>query len=168
MRILYLLSVWLHILAAATWIGGMLFLAFVVIPVTRQPEYRGAAAGLIEQTGKRFRWIGWICLGVLLLSGLFNLAYRGYHWADLWTGRLWRGPFGHALGIKLFLVALILLSSALHDFIIGPRTMAVWQAQPTSLEAQHLRRQASWMGRINLLLSLAVVALAVMLVRGGP
>jgi len=168
MRLLYLLSIWLHILAAATWIGGMLFLVFVVIPVTRQPEYRGAAAGLIQQTGRCFRWVGWICLGLLLLSGLFNLAYRGYSLDDVWSGRLWQGPFGRALGIKLSLVALIFLSSAVHDFFIGPRTMTVWQAQPNSPEAQRLRRQASWMGRINLLLSLAVVALAVILVRGWP
>lgn len=168
MRLLYLFFVWLHILAAATWIGGMLFLALVVIPVTRQPEYRGAAVGLIRQTGRRFRWVGWVCLGLLVLSGLFNLAYRGYVLTDLWTGRLWQGPFGQALGIKLFLVALILLSSALHDFLIGPRTMAAWQAQPNSPDAQRLRRQASWMGRINLLLALAVIALAVSLVRGWP
>src|SRR5436190_11214552 len=152
MRLLYLFSVWLHILAAATWIGGMLFLVFVIIPVTRQPEYRGAAAGLIQQMGWRFRWVGWICLGLLLLSGLFNLASRDYSLDDVWSGRLWQGPFGHTLVIKLSLVALIFLSSAVHDFFIGPRTMIIWQAQPNYPEAQRLRRQARWMGRIHLLL----------------
>jgi copper resistance protein D len=168
MRLLYLFSVWLHILAAATWIGGMLFLVFVVIPVTRQPDYRGAAADLIQQTGQRFRWVGWICLGLLLLSGLFNLGYRGYSLNDLGSGRMWQGSFGHVLGIKLALVAVIFLSSAAHDFFIGPRTMAQWQSQPNSADAQRLRRQARWMGRVNLLLSLVVVALAVVLVRGLP
>jgi putative copper resistance protein D len=168
MRFFYVLSVWLHILAAATWLGGMLFLALAVVPLLRRPEYQGIAAPLVHWLGVRFRWVGWICLGLLVLSGTFNLIYRGYGWDDVWSGRLWQGPFGQALGIKLFLVAVILVLSAVHDFRIGPRATALWQANPASAEARRLRRQASWIGRLNLILALIVVALAVILVRGWP
>ena len=168
MKALYLLSVWLHILAAITWIGGTLFLVLVLVPVIRQREYQGIAATLIQRTGARFRWVGWVCLGLLILSGTFNLAYRGFGWADVWSGKLWRGPFGQTLGIKLLLVSVILILSALHDFVIGPRATAVWEANPGAPEALRLRRQAGWIGRINLLLALIVVAFGVMLVRGRP
>jgi len=168
MRALYLLSVWLHILAAATWIGGMIFVAVVLIPVTRRPEVHSVASSLVHWTGVRFRLVGWICLGLLILSGVFNLAGRGFRWADLWTGRVWTSSFGQTLGIKLILVALILLASALHDFVIGPRATALWQENPASQEALRLRRRAGWLGRINLLLALGVTALGVMLVRGFP
>ncbi len=168
MRGLYLLSVWLHVLAATIWLGGTIFLALVLVPITRRLEYRGIAGSLIHQVGVRFRLLGWICLGLLVVSGILNVAYRGFGWADLWSGRLWQGPFGRALGIKLLLVALILLLSALHDFFIGPRATILWQTQPTSPATQRLRRQAGWIGRINLLLALVVVALGVILVRGWP
>ena len=168
MRIFYLLSVWLHILAAVIWIGGMVFLALVLIPVTRQPEYRDVAVSFIRRTGVRFRWVGWGCLGLLLLSGTFNLAYRGFGWADLGSGRVFQGPFGRILEVKLVLVAVILLASAWHDFVIGPRATALWQVNPASPKAGRARRQASWLGRINLLLALIVVALGMVLVRGGP
>lgn len=168
MKALYLLSVWLHILAAIIWIGGMGFLVLVLVPVIRRPEYRGIFGELVHWTGVRFRWVGWICLTLLVLSGTFNVAYRGFGWDDVWSGRLWRGPFGRALGVKLFLVAMILLLSALHDFVIGPRATAAWQEDPTSPVARRLRRQASWIGRMNLLLALIVVAFGVMLVRGWP
>ncbi len=167
MRALYLLSVWLHILAAITWIGGMVFLVLILVPVIRRPIYHGIASDLIQQAGRRFRWIGWICLGLLILSGTFNLAYRGFGWADLWSGRLWQGPFGRTLGIKLLLVSAILVLSVLHDFVVGPRAMVVWRANPGSPEALRLRQQAGWIGRINLLLALVVIALGVVLVRGG-
>lgn len=168
MRTLDLLSVWLHILAAMIWLGGMIFLVLVLVPVTRRPEYRGLAGSLIHWTGVRFRWVGWICLALLVLSGLLNLAARGVTWADAWSGQLWQTSFGRALGIKLILVAVILILSALHDFAIGPRATAAWQANPSSTETLRLRRQATWIGRINLLLALLVLVFAVILVRGWP
>jgi len=167
-KVLYLLSVWLHLLAAIVWIGGMLFLVGVLVPATRLPEYRSVAPGLIQWTGRRFRLIGWTCLGLLILTGAFNLAHRGFGWGEVWSGRLWEGPFGHTLGVKLLLVAFILLLSALHDFVVGPRATALWQENPGSPEALRLRRRAGWIGRLNLVLALIVVALGVMLVRGGP
>jgi uncharacterized membrane protein len=162
----YPLFVWLHLVAAAVWIGGMVFLALVVVPIIRRPEHQQIAVSLISQTGRRFRWVGWGCLIVLLLSGTVNLAYRGFGWADAWSGHLFTGFFGHTLAIKLFCVVLILLLSAVHDFVMGPRATAVGQATPNSPEAIRLRRQVSWIGRVNLLLALAVVALGVLLVRG--
>ena len=42
MHALFVLSVWIHILAAATWIGGSLFLVIVLVPTTRELD------GLIE------------------------------------------------------------------------------------------------------------------------
>lgn len=154
----------------------MIFLALVaacaplsgVVPVTRRPEYRMAAPELIHRTGMRFSVLGWICLGLLVLSGVFNLAYRGVTWAMLSSAVFWEGPFGRALGFKLLFVTAILGLSAAHDFYIGPRAAALWQSQPNSPEAIRLRRHASWIGRINLLLALLVVAFAVMLVRGWP
>ncbi len=167
MRTLYLLSLWLHILAAAVWVGGMIFLALVLVPALHRPAYRSTAQRLIHETGLRFRFVGWTALALLLLSGTLNLAFRGYTRDDLWTGRLWQGPFGRTLAVKLILVALILAVTALHDFVIGPRASARLMEDPDSPEARHLRRRASWIGRLNLLLSLLVLALAVALVRGG-
>lgn len=167
MRTLYLLSVWLHILAAAVWIGGMLFLALVLVPALRRPTYRGTAQRLIYETGLRFRAVGWTALALLVLSGVFNLTFRGYTWDDLWAGGLWQGPFGRTLALKLVLVAFILALTALHDFVLGPRASARLMEDPDSPEARRLRLRASWIGRLNLLLSLLVLALAVALVRGG-
>lgn len=167
MRTLYILSVWLHILAAMIWLGGMLFLVLVLVPVLRRQEYRGVAGGLIHWTGVRFRWVGWVCLGLLLASGILNLGFRGFTWQDLWTGRLWQGPFGRALGIKLLLVAVVFLLSVLHDFVIGPRATTLWQRDPEAIETRRLRRTASSIGRLNLVLGLIIVLLGVFLVRGG-
>ncbi len=150
-----------------TWLGGMLFLTLVLVPVVRRSEYQRLSGGLFHWVGVRFRWVGWICYGLLVLSGTINLIYRGVTWDAVTSLAFWTGPWGRTLGIKLLLVAVILLASAYHDFVIGPRSTAVSRANPGSPESQRLRRQASWAGRFNLVMGLIVVLLAVMLVRGG-
>lgn len=165
---LYVASVWLHILAAATWVGGMIFLITVLVPVLRHPELRPQAAELISRTGMRFRLVGWVSLVILVVTGSFNLIQRGVGWNALSSAELWNTAFGRALAIKLALVALILCASALHDFVIGPRAARLWERDPDSVRVRGWRRTASWMGRANLLLALAVVAMAVILVRGWP
>jgi putative copper export protein len=72
---------------------------------------------------------------------------------------------GCFLLVKLGLVAAILALSGLHDFWIGPRASRA--LREGSAQAGRWRAQATWLGRINLLLSLGVLALAVLLVRGG-
>jgi len=72
---MYFLSVWIHILAAAVWTGGLIYTAAVVVPFAlshpveeRQRILRGLA--------RRFRWIAWGSIGVLILTGIGNLVLR--------------------------------------------------------------------------------------------
>lgn len=164
---LHLVFVWLHVLAAAVWIGGMVFLALVMVPVVRRAEYRPHAPRLVHLTGTRFSRVGWACFVVLVLTGMGNLYFRGIGWAAVLNAGFWASPFGMILGVKLLLVAVILHLSAWHDFRVGPRATAAWEADPTDPEALRLRRMASWAGRVNLVLALIVLALAAALVRGG-
>ncbi|MBI2847316.1 MAG: DUF4149 domain-containing protein [Chloroflexi bacterium] len=167
MRVLYFLLVWLHILAAVAWIGGMVFLTVVLVPVLRRPEFQSVVASLFHRTGVRLRWAGWIALILLAISGLFNLVYR-VGWSGIVNVQFWQTPFGTAFGIKLIPVAIILFLSIVHDFVIGPRSTALWMSKPFSPEALTMRRVTSWIGRVTLLLALVVVALAVVMTHGWP
>lgn len=162
---LYLFSVWLHILAAMVWVGGMLFLVFVLVPVLRGSATPQEAARFVRATGLRFRSVGWVALCVLVATGFSNIFLRGISPADLVSGGFWSSGWGHVLGVKLVLVAVVLILSLVHDFRVGPRASTALAANPTSPEALKLRKAASWMGRFNVLLGLAIVALGVVLAR---
>lgn len=163
----YLLSVWLHILAAVTWIGGMFFLVLVVVPSLRKGD-RAIATKLLGESGKRFRTVGWTCFAIVLVTGTFNLWARGVRLHDFFD-RMWLGsPFGKAVVVKLSIFAIVLALSAVHDFSIGPRAVAELERDPSSHVSAALRRRASIMGRINALLALALVAMGVIIVRGWP
>src|SRR5690606_27326017 len=120
MRSLYLLSVWIHILAATVWIGGMLFLVLVVVPWLRKGS-RSDVAVFLRETGERFRSVGWACFVVLLISGTFNLWIRGVQLSDFGRAEWLQSPFGMMVVVKLCAFLLVLIVSMVHDFLVGPR-----------------------------------------------
>ncbi len=164
--ILYALSVWLHIVAAAAWVGSMIFFAAVAVPVLRRDEVRTAAPRLMRLLGARFRVLGWAALLVLVATGVSNLYFRGIRWAALVDADFWASSFGHALACKLALVALVLVATAAHEALTGKRAVDSLERDPSSREAVRARRMASWIGRLVLLASLAILFFAAALVRG--
>ena len=167
MHALYLVSVWIHILAAMVWIGGMAFLVLVVVPWLRSGK-RAEAAAFLRETGERFRNVGWTCFVVLLLTGSFNLWVRGVRLSDFARPEWLQSSFGKTILVKLGVFVLVLVVSLAHDFVVGPRATRAIAADPHSTEARRQRRHASVLGRFNVLLALVLVALGVMLVRGVP
>lgn len=167
MRWIYLISVWLHVMAAIVWIGGMLFLAMVVVPWLRTGD-RARAGVVLRDTGRRFSRIAWVCFALLFGTGLVNLAVRGVRPADLVDAQWLATPFGLAIGLKLLLFVVVLGLSVFHDFRLGPQATAALARDPRAPEAERLRRIASRMGRVNALLALLLVALGVVVVRGWP
>jgi len=166
MRVLYLFSVWLHVIAAIAWVGGILFLILVVVPWLRAGR-RELAGAFLRETGGRFLPVAWVSFAVLLITGSFNLYVRGVRPGDLVDAAWLATPFGRAVVLKLVLFGSILVVSAVHDFGVGRQAAAAMEADPRSGKATRLRRRASLLGRLNALLALAIVLVAVMLVRGG-
>lgn len=161
----YLISVSLHLLAALLWLGGMLFLAVVGAPVLRRVEPPELRARLFRRIGERFRTVGWIAIAVLVATGIANLHFRGLlRWEVLGDGAFWAGSYGRALGWKLVLVAAMVSVSAVHDFVEGPRAARHPPGTPAALAA---RRRSARLARVNALLGIVLVFVAVRLARGG-
>lgn len=164
----YIFVTTLHVLAAMVWIGGAAFLGMVLIPVVKRPEYRAQAAELIQVSGRKFKHIGWSCLLILIVTGVANMHYRGMLAGTEASTAMWRGTFGQLLGMKIVLVTVVLLLSLYHDLFVGPKAVRLWKDDPESEAAQRVRKLAGWIGRVTVLLGIAITALAVMMVRGRP
>lgn len=160
---LYHLNVFLHLLAAMLWLGGTFFLALVGAPVLRAIEPPELRQRLFHVLGERFRAVGWVAIAVLLVTGTLNLWYRGWlTWALFRSNLFWSTRTGHALAVKLICVALLVIGSAVHDFILGPKAGRVPAGSP---EALRYRRQAAWLARFNAVVGLVLVGAAVWIVR---
>lgn len=162
----YFLNVTVHVLAAMLWLGGMMFLGLVGAPVLRAVEPAALRQQLFQALGLRFRAIGWWAIGVLIVSGIANLHFRGWlRWEGiLGEGAFWRSAAGHALGFKLGCVTVMLAVEAVHDFALGPMAGA---AEPGSPRALELRRHAALLARFSAIVGVLVVIAAVRLARGG-
>jgi putative copper resistance protein D len=161
---LYYLNVTIHVLAALLWLGGMFFLAVVGAPVLRKVDPPELRARLFNQLGLASRNVGWAAIGVLILTGVANLHFRGLlRWAVLGNASFWSTRYGTTLAFKLSAVLIMIVVSAVHDFILGPRA---YSAAGTPA-AGRWRRWSSWLARVNAVVGVLLVYFAVRLARGG-
>jgi copper resistance protein D len=106
-----------HVLSATVWVGGTVFLVAVAVPYARSlgPDKRTEIASAI---GRRFRPVAWTAMAGLVASGLYMLQKLGYLEPDALSGT----SGGRLMMAKLGAVAVLIVLSAVHDFVLGPRT----------------------------------------------
>ena len=150
----YYISVWLHIVGAAFWIGGMLFLPFVLLPgIKNNPDRKN----LLMATGLKFRFYGYIVLATILITGLLNISLRGISFSlDFFI--LTR--YGQLVELKIILFVLMITISLMHDLIVGKKAIE-------QMENQNIKLIARWTGRLLLLISLIMAYIGVIISRGA-
>ena len=172
---MYQAAVFIHLASAIIWVGGSLFLALVLIPVMRRfapapGETPTLPPDLLGLIARRFRLISWICIALLVATGLYILPTRyGIGFAEFFS---LGGHFVANLQIKVGLVAIVIWLSVIHDFIIGPLTGRLLDEMRAGAEPPGylplLRRCVIWIARINVLLMILIGIVAVTMTRGTP
>jgi putative copper export protein/mono/diheme cytochrome c family protein len=115
-----------HLLAAGTWIGGLVVLAVLFGTANRAAD--SAWLGIMADATRRFSLIGFVCVGTLLATGLIN------SWFLVGTLPALIGTdYGHLLLIKISLFALMVGLATINRFRLMPRISA----------AAHRRKAAS-------------------------
>ena len=102
----------LHVLAATVWVGGQITLAALV------PALRAAGAEIPRTAARAFNRVAWPAFGVLLLTGVWNVAAEG----DRGTA------YQHTLVLKYLLVAASGVTAFLHARAGSRAAMAVFGA----------------------------------------
>lgn len=135
--------VWLHVLAAAVWVGGLFYASHLVVPALA----RGERADLALL--RRARASAWAAVALLVLTGLENLRHA--RWDSGW------------LVAKLALVLVLLALAAHRDFALVPQASRdVEQGVAPDRALAGLR----WLDRGLLLVAAAVLLLGVGVARG--
>ena len=157
---MYLTMVILHVFAAVSWIGGMIFLSLVLAPLVRGRKAAPEFMALFRSAALRFRPLVWVAMAILLVTGPMLLSHRGL---SVMAPAAWPG----VMMVKLVLVGLLFFLTLLHDLVLGPRVShvgAIPESQRTAGE-QVIFKTARWLPRLSLLIGLAVVMVATILAR---
>jgi copper transport protein len=100
------LADWVHLGAAAIWVGGLVSLALCVWPLA--PELR-------RRSFARFSRLATVLVALLVAAGVYLSILRLPHVNDLWTE-----SYGRVLLVKLGLVALALAWGGFHQLVVKP------------------------------------------------
>ncbi len=152
--------VWIHLLAAMVWIGGMVFLSVVLVPVLKRDGAFAQYALLFRTVAYRFRAVVWGAMGILVATGLTLAAGRSI---PLMDPSRWPTIFAAKIGLVTLLFTLTLL----HDLVVGPRvrrSLGIPEAERSARD-RVLLRYSVLVPRISLLVALLVLLLAVVLAR---
>jgi copper transport protein len=117
-----------HNLAASLWIGGVVYLAFVVVPAVKRSQTDGyAKASLLSLIIPRFSTIPVVILGIIVITGPFLLYLLEPNLA-LTLASL----YGKALIAKLILAAVMIGIGAYNQMIIQRDNLKVVLVAPTA------------------------------------
>jgi len=109
------LADFLHLLATAFWIGGILFIGCCYLPLLRTSSPTEQAGSLMTVLPA---YSPWALVGVVLMAitGPLSATIRLSGWNQFFTTL-----YGQALIVKILLVGALLLTSAFHTFLLRPR-----------------------------------------------
>ena len=148
-----LLILWLHVVSAVVWIGGLAYQSHVLLPLAR----RGEVATFAE-AARRARPVTWTAICVVVLTGFYNITQLG--------------PMDRVAqtGAGLMVVGKFILVIALAA-IMGQRDFAqlalLQGALASNADPHPALRSIARMDRIVLLVALVVIYLGLAISRAS-
>lgn len=143
---------WLHILAATVWVGPQVFLFAAAVPAVRTIEDAKERARVMRLITTRFGYLAWGAMLVLVVTGIGNM-YEHDEDIDFLFDRNW----GTIFEVKMTLVILTVILTAVHSFVIGPRMLAMQESVVAEAQIASMRRVSIIISAVNALLALGIL-----------
>ena len=158
------LFTWVHLVAASIWVGGSIFLGIVLAPmlksITGTLEERIA---LMIKIGRRFNKIAIPSFVILIITGIYNSRVFLQE-----PGLLFETNYGIILFFKIILVIATLITYIIHIRILNAETEKTLSGgYAETIYVQSIRSKIIYLGRITVILSVAILLLAAILDNGG-
>ena len=110
------LTFWLHMLAVVTWIGCLVSISVLILPSATRTLKPVDQLVFIEAIHKRLEPIGWFCISLLVVTGLFQMSVNVHYNGFLSTSNQW----SLAILTKQILVVILIVVSAIHTWDVLP------------------------------------------------
>ncbi|MGI0101673.1 MAG: CopD family protein [Nitrosotalea sp.] len=157
------LIMWAHLVAASIWVGGSIFIGIVLAPLLKtMSDTMEGRLSIMIRVGRKFNKIAIPSLIVLIVTGVYN------------SSNLLNKPllilsttYGQILVVKVILVIILLITFAIHVRLIRVGIEKKIESRQFSEElVQKLRSKIIALGRITVIVSIAILLMAALLHSG--
>ncbi|NIM92825.1 MAG: DUF4149 domain-containing protein [Anaerolineales bacterium] len=150
---------WLHMVATVIWIGGLFFQATIIPKVVMRTISIEEQPQLLESIRKRFDPVAWLCLAVLVVTGLTQMAANPNYDGFLSVENRWSA----AILYKHLAILLMVALAAYQTWVLQPQIIRLailrQKAEVDPVETAPLLRRQFLIFRLNGVISLLVLAL---------
>ena len=146
---------WLHMLATVTWIGSLAAINLLFLPASTRALKPVDQLSLISALQKRLEPLAWFCMGILLVTGLFQLSTSPHYNGFLSVSTQW----SLAILVKHGVAVLMVVVSAIQTWEVLPAVQRILLIKDKANESElaRLQKRETLLLRINLLLSALIL-----------
>jgi uncharacterized membrane protein len=146
---------WLHMLATVTWIGSLAAINILVLPASQRTLGLSDQLSFISAMQKRLEPLAWFCMGILLVTGLFQLSTSPQYDGFLSLSTQW----SFAILIKHGFAVVMVVVSAIQTWEVLPAIQRTLLKKEKADEAElaKLQRKELLILRVNLVLSTLIL-----------
>ena len=144
-------------LATVLWLGSLASLSLLVLPALRKVDVKSQGI-LLEAIQKRLDSLGWFCLALLLVTGMFQMSANSNYEGFLAL----RGTWAISILIKHIFFGLMIVVSAAQTWWLLPniqRAMLRQQKLGDEVEITLLRKREALLLNLNLILAILILGM---------
>ncbi|MDE1867734.1 MAG: CopD family protein [Thaumarchaeota archaeon] len=157
------LIMWAHLVAASIWVGGSIFIGIVLAPLLKtMSDTAEGRLSIMIRVGRKFNKLAVPSLIILIVTGIYNSS-------NLLSkpSLILSTTYGQILVIKVILVIILLITFAVHVRLIRTEIEKKIESRQFSEElVQKLRSKIIVLGRITVVVSVAILLMAALLHSG--
>jgi len=163
MSIFDALIMWAHLVAASIWVGGSIFIGIVLAPLLKTiSDSAEGRLSIMIRVGRKFNRIALPSLIILIASGIYNSTNLIAK-----PSLLLSTNYGLILLTKIILVIVLIITFVVHVRLIRYDTEKRIESKELSPELlQKLRSKIITLGRITVVVSVAILLMAALLHSG--
>lgn len=146
---------WLHMLATVVWIGSLAAINLLVLPASTRTLKLADQLSFISALQKRLEPLAWFCMGVLLVTGMFQMSTSPHYDGFVSVSTQW----SLALLIKHGFAVIMVVVSAIQTWEVLPAIQRTLMKKDKASEEElaRLQRKELLILRVNLVLSALIL-----------
>lgn len=146
---------WLHMLATVVWIGSLAAINLLVLPASTRTLKLADQLSFISALQKRLEPLAWFCMGVLLVTGMFQMSTSPHYDGFVSVSTQW----SLALLIKHGFAVIMVVVSAIQTWEVLPAIQRTLMKKDKASEEElaRLQKKELLVLRVNLILSALIL-----------